>query len=249
MAGHVRRGRQLHRAAAQRQRSGGRRRHENAAVLSAGRGHVRRLYQRGHRRGAEHGGVQRLHVPHRSGAHGGRLRRAAGGAAAPVQVRGAEPAPAAGGAVRGQRHRRGDRLPCLHRGRVRRLSGGDRHGVGYGGGRAGGAAGRHRRADRSRGGHGAEKPDGAHLRPRSRTGGGALRQAERHRRGERRQRGGHGHGGHHQPHTRGRGHRRHGRGGAAHARGIPRDGAGRSGRDAHRHSHSGAHEKITGGGL
>ena len=32
----VRRGGQLHRAAAQRQRSGGRRRHENAAVLSCG---------------------------------------------------------------------------------------------------------------------------------------------------------------------------------------------------------------------
>ena len=46
-----------------------------------------------------------------------------------------------------------------------------------------------------------KKPDGAHLRPRSRTGGGTLRQAERHRRGERRQRGGHGYGGHHQPHS------------------------------------------------
>ena len=36
-----------------------------------------------------------------------------------------------------------------------------------------------------------------------------VREAERDRRGERRQRGGHGHGGHHQPHSRGRGHRRH----------------------------------------
>ena len=33
-----------------------------------------------------HGGVQRLHAPHCGGPHGGRLRRAAGGAAAPVQV-------------------------------------------------------------------------------------------------------------------------------------------------------------------
>ena len=33
-------------------------------------------------RGAVHGGVQRLYAPHRRGSHGGRLRRAAGGAAA-----------------------------------------------------------------------------------------------------------------------------------------------------------------------
>ena len=72
-------------------------------------------------------------------------------------------------------------------------------------------------------------------------GGGSLRQAQRHRRGERRQRGGHGHGGHHQPHSRGRGHRRHGRGGPPYARGIPRDGAGRSGRYAHRAGHHRAH--------
>ena len=156
--------RQLHRTAAQRQRSGRRRRHEDAAVLLPRRGHVRRLRQRGHRRGAVHGGVQRLHVPHRSGSHGGSLRRAAGSAAAPVQVRGAQPAPATGGAVCGQRHRGGHRLPGLHRRRVRRLSGGDRHGVRHGGGCAGGPAGRHRPADRPRCGHGAEEPDGADLR-------------------------------------------------------------------------------------
>ena len=73
---------------------------------------------------------------------------------------------------------------------------------------------------------------------------GPVRQAQRHRRGERRQRGGHGHGGHHQPHSRGRGHRRHGRGGPPYARGIPRDGAGRSGRYAHRAGHHRAHTEI-----
>ena len=38
------------------------------------------------------------------------LRRAAGGAAAPLQIRGAEPAPDIGGPVCGQRNRRGHRL-------------------------------------------------------------------------------------------------------------------------------------------
>ena len=32
-----------------------------------GQGHVRRLRQRGHRRGPQHGGVQRLYAPHCSG--------------------------------------------------------------------------------------------------------------------------------------------------------------------------------------
>ena len=50
------------------------------------RGHVRRLRQRGHRRGPQHGGVQRLYAPHRGGPHGGSLRRTACRAAAPVQV-------------------------------------------------------------------------------------------------------------------------------------------------------------------
>ena len=47
-----------------------------------------------------------------------------------------------------------------------------------------------------------------------------------------------------QPHSRGRGHRRHGRGGPPYARGIPRDGAGRSGRYAHRAGHHRAHTEI-----
>ena len=55
-------------------------------VFHPGPGHVRRLRQRGHRRGPVHGGVQRLHAPHCGGPHGGRLRRASGGAAAHVQV-------------------------------------------------------------------------------------------------------------------------------------------------------------------
>lgn len=64
----------------------GGRRPENAPVRHPGQGHVRRLRQRGHRRGPQHGGVQRLYAPHRSGPHGRSLRRAAGRAAAPVQV-------------------------------------------------------------------------------------------------------------------------------------------------------------------
>ena len=67
----------------------------------------------------------------------------------------------------------------------------------------------------------AEEPDGAGLRPCGGSGRGALREAERHRRSQCRQRGGHGHGGHHQPYPCGRGHRRHGRGGPQDARGVP----------------------------
>ena len=221
MAGHGGRGGQLHGAEALRQRSGGRRRHEDAAVLHPGRGHVRRLRQRGHCRGAEHGGIQRLHAAHRGGSYGGRLRRTSGGAAAPVQVRGAEPAPDTGGSVCGQRHRRGDRLPGLHRRCLRRLSGGDRHRLRHGGGRTGGSAGWHRRADRPRGGHGAEKPAGSGVRSGGGSGGDPLREAQRHRCGERRQRGGYGAGRGGEPHSRGRGHRRHGRGGPPHAGGVP----------------------------
>ena len=56
--------------------------------------------------------------------------------------------------------------------------------------------------------------------------------------------GGYGAGGHRKPHPRGRGHRRHGRGGPPYARGVPGDGAGRSGRHAHRQGHHRAHTEI-----
>ena len=82
-----------------------------------------------------------------------------------------------------------------YRGR-RRLSGGDRHCVCHGGGGPGGPAGRRAGADRPRRGDGAEEPDGPGVRSGGGTGGGPLRQAKRHRRGECRQRGGHGPGGH-----------------------------------------------------
>ena len=59
-----------------------------------------------------------------------------------------------------------------------------------------GPAGRQRRADRPRGGDGAQESHGSCLRPRRGTGRGALRQAQRHRRGQRRERGGYGARGH-----------------------------------------------------
>ena len=71
LAIHGGRGGHLHRPPPQRQRPGRRRRPENAAVFHPGPGHVRRLRQRGHRRGPVHGGVQRLHAPHCGGPHGG----------------------------------------------------------------------------------------------------------------------------------------------------------------------------------
>ena len=84
------------------------------------------------------------------------------------------------------------------------------------------------------GGYGAEKPDGSGVRPGGGTGGDPLREAQCDRCGECRQRGGYGNGRHREPHPRGRGDRRHGRGRPPHAGGVPRDGAGRSGRHAHR---------------
>ena len=67
--------------------------------------------------------------------------------------------------------------------------------AGIGGG-PGGPAGRRAGADRPRRGDGAEEPDGPGVRSGGGTGGGPLRQTQRHRRGECRQRGGHGPGGH-----------------------------------------------------
>ncbi len=117
----------------------------------------RRLPVRGDCRGPQDRRVQRLHVPDRGGAHGGRLRRAAGGAAAPVQLRGAEtstqlwrrctwPAASARSSPTGRAspappaavRRRSARRPPWRRGRWW-------------------PAGRQRRADRPRGGHGAER--------------------------------------------------------------------------------------------
>ena len=58
------------------------------------------------------------------------------------------------------------------------------------------------RADRSRGGDGAQESHGSCLRPCRGTGRGALRQAQCHRRGQRRERGGYGARGHREPHPR-----------------------------------------------
>ena len=57
-------------------------------------------------------------------------------------------------------------------------------------------------ADRPRGGDGAQESHGSCLRPRRGTGRGALRQAQCHRRGQRRERGGYGARGHREPHPR-----------------------------------------------
>ena len=124
-----------------------------------------------------------------------------------------------------------------HRACIAGASGGCQAEIGTASAMAAGALVAHRRADRSRGGYGAEEPDGSDLRPRGGSGGGSLREAQCHRRRQCRQRGRYGHGGHHQPHPRGRGHRRHGRGGSPSACGVPRNGAGRSGRHPHRQCH------------
>ena len=69
-----------------------------------------------------------LHDPHRGRAHRRRLRGDAGGADPPV-AQGADPrGEDGGGAVCGQRHRRGDRRQSQHLRRGRGLSGGDRLG-------------------------------------------------------------------------------------------------------------------------
>ena len=68
----------------ERQRPGGRRRPEDVGLRRWGGDPLRPLSPGGHRHGAVRGGVQRLHAPDRGGPHGGQLRRAAGGAGAPV---------------------------------------------------------------------------------------------------------------------------------------------------------------------
>ena len=92
---------------------------------------------------------------------------------------------------------------------------------------------------------GPEESAGPDLRPGGGSGGGSLRQAQCHRRRQRRQCGGYGAGGHRKPHPRGRGHRHHGRGGPPHPRGVPGDGAGRSGRHSHRQGHRGQNAGLT----
>ena len=92
-------------------------------------------------------------------------------------------------------------------------AGGDWQRLRHGGGRAGAAARRRSGADGERLGHGAQEPHGPHLRPRGRARGGAMREAERYRRRERRQLRGHGPRGHNEPHPCGRGYRLHGHSG------------------------------------
>ena len=75
-------------------------------------------------------------------------------------------------------------------------AGGDRQRLRHGGRGPGPSEGGQGGADLPCGGYGAEKSAGPGLRPGGRSGGGALRQAQRHRRHERRRRRGHGPGGH-----------------------------------------------------
>ena len=107
---------------------------------------------------------------------------------------------------------------------------------------AGSHKGRHGRADRSRGGHGPEEPNGPYMRPCGRPCGGALREAQRNRCGRRGQRRRYGPCRCGEPHTRGRGDRRHGRRGQAHACGIQGDSPGRPCHDAYRSGDKTLHE-------
>lgn len=84
--------------------------------------------------------------------------------------------------------------------------------------------------------------NGPYMRPCGRPCGGALREAQRNRRGRRGQRRRYGPCRCGEPHTRGRGDRRHGRRGQAHACGIQGDSPGRPCHDAYRSGDKTLHE-------